>query len=111
MIEIEGEVLARPADMINKNQTTGEIEVLVKKVNILNTAKSDLPFNIREFQKAKESLRMQYRYLDFRFPNMQRNFRVRSEMLMDIRYFLCKIEKFVDVETPTLFKYTPGVNI
>lgn len=96
--------------MYNKKQATGEVEVLVDELKVLNASKDNLPFNIREFQKAKESLRMQYRYLDLRFPQMQRNLRVRSQMLMKMREFLVN-SHFVDVETPTLFKATPGVSI
>lgn len=96
--------------MINKKQATGEIEVSVEKFKVLNKATDKLPFNVREFQKAKEPLRMQYRYLDLRFPQMQRNLRVRSEVLMKMREFLVN-NHFVDVETPTLFKATPGVII
>lgn len=109
IIEIKGTVLARPKEMINKKQSTGEIEILVDTFKILNKAKEFLPFNIREFQKAKESLRMQYRYLDLRFTKMQRNLRVRSNLLMRMREYLIK-NHFVDVETPTLFKATPGVS-
>lgn len=109
IIKIEGTVAARPEDMKNKNQSTGEIEVLIEKFHVLNKA-TTLPFNIREFQKANESLRMQYRYLDLRFPTMQRNMRVRSTMLMKMRDFLANKRHFVDVETPTLFKATPGVS-
>lgn len=94
--------------MVNKKQPTGEIEVLLENFNVVNKAKEVLPFNIREFQKAKESLRMKYRYLDLRFPEMQRNLRVRSSILMKMREFLIN-NNFVDVETPTLFKATPGV--
>lgn len=97
--------------MINKKQPTGDIEVLIEKLEVLNKASDILPFNIREFQKAKESLRMQYRYLDLRFAEMQMNMRVRSRMLMDMRDFLVNKRNFVDVETPTLFKATPGVSI
>lgn len=110
IIEIKGTVLARPKEMINKNQSTGEIELLADEFKLVNKAKEFLPFNIREFQKAKESLRMQYRYLDLRFPKMQENLRVRSNLLMKMREFLMKND-FVDVETPTLFKATPGVCI
>lgn len=109
VIQVEGEVKARPVEMINKKQLTGEIEVDVHNIKVLNKAKKVLPFNIRNFQKAKEHLRMQYRYLDMRFPEMQRNLRIRSDVIMDMRYFLCKKAHFVDVETPTLFKATPGV--
>ncbi|CAH0556876.1 unnamed protein product [Brassicogethes aeneus] len=107
IIQIQGTVLSRPKDMFNKKQVTGEVEVRVENLKVLNKARDTLPFNIREFQKAKESLRMQYRYLDLRFPQMQRNLRVRSEMLMKMREFLVN-NHFVDVETPTLFKATPG---
>lgn len=110
IIQVQGTVLSRPKDMINKKQSTGEIEVLVDKLKIVNKAKDNLPFNIREFQKAKEPLRMQYRYLDLRFPQMQRNLRLRSSVLMKMREFLVN-NHFVDVETPTLFKATPGVSL
>lgn len=109
IIKVEGTVVARPQNMVNKKQATGEVEVLLSKLYILNKACDNLPFNIREFQKAKEALRMQYRYLDLRFVEMQRNMRVRSRMLMDMRDFLINKCGFIDVETPTLFKATPGV--
>lgn len=109
ILKVEGTVSARPQSMKNKKQATGEIEVIVNKLHVLNKASDKLPFNIREFQKAKEALRMQYRYLDLRFAEMQRNMRVRSRMLMDMRDFLINTCGFIDVETPTLFKATPGV--
>lgn len=109
IIEVKGTVLARPKDMINKKQITGEIEVLVVNFKVVNKANEILPFNIREFQKAKESLRMKYRYLALRFPDMQRILRVRSSLLMKMRECLIN-NHFVDVETPTLFKATPGVS-
>lgn len=104
-------MLARPIEMINKSQATGEIEVLVEDFEVLNKSKTTIPFNIREFQKGKEALRMQYRYLDMRFAEMQRNLRVRSRVMMDIRNFLTSQAGFVEVETPTLFKATPGVRL
>lgn len=111
IIQVKGTVLSRPDGMKNKSQLTGDVEVHVEEFTVLNKSKDNLPFNIREFQKAKEALRMQYRYLDLRFPLMQRNLRVRSEMLMKMRQFLVNYGGFVDVETPTLFKATPGVSI
>jgi aspartyl-tRNA synthetase len=110
IIQVKGSVLSRPANMRNEKQQTGDVEVYVEDFVVLNKARDNLPFNIREFQKAKEALRMQYRYLDLRFPLMQRNLRVRSEMLMKMREFLVNRCGFVDVETPTLFKKTPGVS-
>lgn len=106
IIQIKGTVLARPKDMINSKLSTGEIEVLIDDIKVLNHA-SDLPFNIRGFQKPKEAMRMQYRYLDLRFPEMQKNLRERSNLLFKVRQFLVNSD-FVDVETPTLFKATPG---
>ncbi|XP_050307458.1 aspartate--tRNA ligase, mitochondrial [Anthonomus grandis grandis] len=107
IIQVKGTVRSRPKDMINTRQATGEIEVLVNSLEVLNKAQDNLPFNIREFQKAKEALRMQYRYLDIRFPQMQNNLRVRSKVLARMREFLIGND-FIDVETPTLFKATPG---
>lgn len=95
--------------MINKKQSTGEIEVLVDDCFVVNKATEQLPFNIREFQKAGEMKRIKYRYLDMRFAETQRNLRVRSSVLMRMREFLVNQCGFVDVETPTLFRATPGV--
>ncbi|KAI4465062.1 aspartyl/lysyl-trna synthetase [Holotrichia oblita] len=95
--------------MTNPVQQTGEIEVQINKFDVLNKAAEDLPFHIRDYQKPKEPLRMQYRYLDLRFPEMQFNLRTRSWMLMKIREFLIYQANFVDVETPTLFNATPGI--
>ncbi|EFA03147.2 aspartate--tRNA ligase, mitochondrial [Tribolium castaneum] len=108
IIQVKGTVLSRPTDMKNKKQPTGDIEIFIEHFTVLNKAKDSLPFHIREHHKAKEALRMQYRYLDLRYPLMQRNLRVRSEMLMKMREFLVNHSGFVDVETPTLFKATPG---
>ncbi|KAF5288014.1 hypothetical protein FQA39_LY15543 [Lamprigera yunnana] len=108
IIKVEGTVLSRPKEMINKNQMTGEIEVQIESLTVLNKAADNLPFNLREFQKAKEALRMKYRYIDLRFSEMQKNLRMRSKFLMDVRTFLVNNCGFIEVETPTLFKTTPG---
>lgn len=102
--------MLRPENMVNPKQATGKIEIMVESLSVLNRAADKLPFSIREFQKAKEGLRMRYRYLDLRFPEMQRNMRARSQMLAAMREFLVHECNFVDVETPTLFKATPGVS-
>ncbi|KAI4465066.1 aspartyl/lysyl-trna synthetase [Holotrichia oblita] len=108
ILKVEGVVVSRPEGMTNPVQQTGEIEVQINKFDVLNKAAEDLPFHIRDYQKPKEPLRMQYRYLDLRFPEMQFNLRTRSWMLMKIREFLIYQANFVDVETPTLFNATPG---
>uniref|UniRef100_A0A672FKL6 Aminoacyl-transfer RNA synthetases class-II family profile domain-containing protein n=1 Tax=Salarias fasciatus TaxID=181472 RepID=A0A672FKL6_SALFA len=86
---------------------TGEIEVLAENVEIFNICQK-LPFEIKDFVKKSESLRMQYRYLDLRSSQMQQNLRLRSQVVMKMRDYLCNVQGFVDVETPTLFKRTPG---
>lgn len=111
VIKIKGNVQQRPQNMINKEQKTGEIEVAVDEIVVLNKASEVLPFNIRNFQRANETLRMQYRYLDMRFAEMQANLRMRSKILMKMREYLINQLDFVDVETPTLFRATPGVQV
>nr|CAD7439186.1 unnamed protein product [Timema bartmani] len=108
VLAVAGEVHKRPPGQENKKMSTGDIEVLVSEVVILNKAKKNLPFGVRDHNKAKEYLRMKYRYLDLRFPEMQRNLRLRSKVIMKMREYLCNYCDFVDVETPTLFRRTPG---
>ncbi|KAF4519970.1 hypothetical protein B566_EDAN005470 [Ephemera danica] len=108
VISIKGTVVLRPGGQANPGMPTGGIEILAEDFVLLNAAKNKLPFTIREFNKAKESLRMKYRYLDIRFPEMQSNLRLRSSLLMAMRNFLATDCGFVEVETPTLFRKTPG---
>ncbi|KAM6948739.1 aspartate--tRNA ligase, mitochondrial [Aplochiton taeniatus] len=107
VIQVTGTVRPRPDGQDNKRMATGDIEVLAKSVEILNLC-NKLPFEIKDFVKKSESLRMQYRYLDLRSSQMQRNLRLRSQLVMKMREYLCNLHGFVDVETPTLFKRTPG---
>uniref|UniRef100_A0A667Y3H1 Aspartyl-tRNA synthetase 2, mitochondrial n=1 Tax=Myripristis murdjan TaxID=586833 RepID=A0A667Y3H1_9TELE len=106
VIKVTGTVRRRPAGQENK-MPTGEIEVLAESVEVFNTCRK-LPFEIKDFVKKSEALRMQYRYLDLRSSQMQYNLRLRSQLVMKMREYLCNIHGFVDVETPTLFKRTPG---
>ncbi|XP_064649876.1 aspartate--tRNA ligase, mitochondrial-like [Lineus longissimus] len=108
VLEVKGTVQARPPGQENKKLQTGEIEIIVKNAKVLNERKRDLPFEIKEFHKVKEPLRLEYRFLDLRQSQMQANLRLRSQMMMKIREFLCNQHGFVDVETPTLFRRTPG---
>ncbi|XP_037131140.1 aspartate--tRNA ligase, mitochondrial isoform X2 [Syngnathus acus] len=86
---------------------TGDIEVLAEHVEVFNVCQK-LPFEIKDFVKKSESLRMQFRYLDLRSSRLQKNLRLRSQLVMKMREYLCNVHDFVDVETPTLFKRTPG---
>ncbi|XP_030607208.1 aspartate--tRNA ligase, mitochondrial [Archocentrus centrarchus] len=107
VIKVTGTVRSRPAGQENKEMPTGEIEVLAENVEVFNLCQK-LPFEIKDFVKKSESLRMQYRYLDLRSSQMQKNLRLRSQLVMKMREYLCNVHGFVDVETPTLFKRTPG---
>uniref|UniRef100_A0A672FQZ2 Aminoacyl-transfer RNA synthetases class-II family profile domain-containing protein n=1 Tax=Salarias fasciatus TaxID=181472 RepID=A0A672FQZ2_SALFA len=107
VIQVTGTVRLRPSGQENKGMPTGEIEVLAENVEIFNICQK-LPFEIKDFVKKSESLRMQYRYLDLRSSQMQQNLRLRSQVVMKMRDYLCNVQGFVDVETPTLFKRTPG---
>ncbi|XP_037537474.1 aspartate--tRNA ligase, mitochondrial [Nematolebias whitei] len=107
VVKVTGTVRKRPAGQENKGMSTGDIEVLAENVEVFNVCQK-LPFEIKEFVKKSEFLRMQYRYLDLRSSQMQNNLRMRSQLVMKMREFLCNVHGFVDVETPTLFKRTPG---
>lgn len=82
----------------------------IESLEVLNAAKPNLPLFIREFNKAKEGLQMKHRYLALRYPELQRNLRLRSQVIAKMREYLIKECDFVDIETPTLFKKTPGVS-
>ncbi|XP_074545720.1 aspartate--tRNA ligase, mitochondrial [Halichoeres trimaculatus] len=107
VIKVTGTVRQRPAGQENKVMPTGQIEVQADSVEVFNVSQK-LPFEIKDFVKKTEALRMQFRYLDLRSPQMQQNLRMRSQLVMKMREYLCNVHGFVDVETPTLFKRTPG---
>ncbi|XP_063128429.1 aspartate--tRNA ligase, mitochondrial isoform X1 [Rattus norvegicus] len=107
VVRVSGTVIARPLGQENPKMPTGEIEIKAKTAELLNACKK-LPFEIKDFVKKTEALRLQYRYLDLRSSQMQHNLRLRSQMVMKMREYLCTLHGFVDIETPTLFKRTPG---
>lgn len=89
------------------SMSTGAIEINCSNIQTLNECRN-LPFIINDYSSVKEELRMRYRYIDLRSKLMQHNLRLRSELLLNTRKFLCEKHGFVDVETPTLFRRTPG---
>jgi aspartyl-tRNA synthetase len=105
VLKVTGIVNARPAGTVNPNLPTGEIEVLAKKIEILNASLTP-PFEIREDLEVTEDMRLQYRYLDLRRPNVFKNFALRHKMYQVIRPFLNKRD-FIECETPILTKSTP----
>lgn len=109
VLSVVGKVIPRPEGQQNKRMKTGDVEVYVESLEVLNVASQNLPVFIRDYNKAKESQQMKYRYLSMRYPELQRNLRMRSSLIMKMREFLINECSFVDIETPTLFKSTPGV--
>jgi aspartyl-tRNA synthetase len=108
VVSVTGNVRARPAGTLNPKIATGEVEVAVKSLTVLNVAEV-LPFPVDDPEaaaKVNEELRLKYRYLDLRRPEMARNLRLRSKVAMAARAFMDE-EGFLEVETPTLFKSTP----
>jgi hypothetical protein len=89
---------------------TGQVEVEAQEVRVVGEAASQLPLTVRAHKKATEATRMTFRYLDLRTREMQRRLRFRSALLARMRSFLGQRCAFVEVETPTLFKRTPGVS-
>lgn len=104
VIAVTGKVRARDANTINPNMATGEVEVLAEDIRILNDALTP-PFEIDNC-KAAEDLRLKYRYLDLRRPEMQRNFRLRHQLALATRDYLDS-RGFFEIETPILTKSTP----
>ncbi len=105
VLQIKGVVSKRPKGLENPNLKTGEIEVLVDEIVILNPSKTP-PFRIDRDEAVDESLRLKYRYLDLRRGKMQRNLTIRHKAIKFIRDFLDE-RGFLEVETPILFKSTP----
>ena len=104
-VQIKGEVSIRPAGLENKELATGEIEVKAKELNILSTSQV-LPFALDTRTDVDENVRLRYRYLDLRRPELQQNFILRHRITKAVRDFLDQ-EGFLEVETPMLTKSTP----
>ena len=90
---------------VNKNLATGEIELRVKSLRVLSEAEVP-PFPVEENSKTKEEIRLKYRYLDLRRPDLQKNIMLKSKVMMLTRQFVAK-EGFLEIETPMLGKSTP----
>lgn len=104
VIAVTGKVTKR-AGAVNENIVTGDIEIVASDIRILSEADTP-PFPIEENSKTKEELRLKYRYLDLRRPDLQKNLIMRSRVTTLTRAFLAE-EGFIEIETPTLCKSTP----
>ncbi|PNQ79066.1 aspartate--tRNA ligase [Paenibacillus sp. F4] len=105
VLEVTGTIVKRDAETINPNLPTGEIEVRVTEIEVLNASKTP-PFFIENGVEVDESLRLKYRYLDLRRPEMYQTLKLRSKAAKIFRDFLDG-EEFVEVETPILTKSSP----
>jgi len=105
VIQIEGIVRLRPDGQVNKNLSTGEIEVLVNKIEVLNKAKTP-PFEIDQEKEVSEEIRLKYRYLDLRRDRMKNNILFRHKFIKRLRDLMDE-RGFAEIETPMLMKGTP----
>lgn len=105
VLGVKGKVIARPVDMLNESMKTGAIEVMVEELYIFAKAKTPA-FQIEDRIEASEAIRLQYRYLDLRRPQLKNNILIRHKATMAIRNYLDD-NGFVDIETPFLTKSTP----
>ena len=105
VLAVRGKVEPRPADMVNPKLKTGEIEVAVTELKILNAAKTP-PFLIEDQIDASETVRLKYRHLDLRRSEMQKNLILRHQVTASVREYLNK-NGFLDLETPVLTRSTP----
>jgi aspartyl-tRNA synthetase len=106
VIAVKGKVCKRDADTINKKIATGEIEIDVAELEILNEAKTP-PFDVSDRVTVAEEQRLQNRYIDLRRPSMQRNIITRHKIVQVIREYF-DAHGFIDIETPYMVKFTPG---
>jgi aspartyl-tRNA synthetase len=105
VVRIEGRVVERSPETVNRNLPTGEIEIAASNLSILNEAKTP-PFPIEDDVNVSDDLRLKYRYLDLRRPNMQKNMIARHKAALAARKFLDE-QGFLEIETPMLTKSTP----
>ncbi len=108
VISVTGIITERPKESINENIPTGKIELNVKKLEILNEVKNNLPFpvSIYDDENTKEELRIKYRYLDLRRGKLIKNLKTRHQIIKVARKFLDE-NGFTEIETPLLTKSTP----
>lgn len=105
VVQVIGTLRHRPAGTINPELASGEVEMEAHEVHIFNTA-NPLPFNIDDYQEVGEEVRLRYRYLDLRRPEMAKKLRMRHEIMQFVRDFMNQND-FLDIETPMMTKTTP----
>ncbi|TFF94943.1 MAG: hypothetical protein EU544_03840, partial [Promethearchaeota archaeon] len=98
VIQVEGNVKERPPGTENEDLDTGEIEIEVNNIKILNMCQQ-LPYHWKDYDKASPEVRLKYRYIDLRAPNLYKNMRIRSQVTTETYKFLQE-KGFIHVETP-----------
>ncbi len=109
VVKITGRVTQRPEESLNPKLPTGEIEIYADQIELLNTVRKQLPFQVStaETEAVREDLRLKYRYLDLRRDRMNSNLQLRHQVVKAMRRFLEDQKGFIEVETPVLTKSTP----
>ena len=105
VVQVKGMVRERPAGTVNKDMSTGEIEILGHELVVLNRSETP-PFQLEEHRNVSEEVRLKYRYIDLRRPDMANKLKLRSKISTFIRNFLDQ-QGFLDIETPILTRATP----
>ncbi len=105
VVQIKGKLRARPSDMVNKDMSTGEVELVARSLTVLNTSEPPV-VPVDAHQNVSEELRLKYRYMDLRRPEMQSKLLMRAQVTRCLRNFL-DTQDFTDIETPFLNKATP----
>ncbi|BAZ00098.1 aspartate--tRNA ligase [Tolypothrix tenuis PCC 7101] len=109
VVEITGKVTQRPDESLNSRIPTGEVEIYAEKINLLNSVRKQLPFQVStaDTENVREELRLKYRYLDLRRERMAQNIQLRHQVVKAMRRYLEDVEGFIEVETPVLTRSTP----
>ncbi|BAU67298.1 aspartyl-tRNA synthetase [Stanieria sp. NIES-3757] len=109
VVKVVGKVSQRPPESLNAKLPTGEIEIYADAIEVLNSVKKQLPFQVSttEAENVREDLRLKYRYLDLRKERMAANLQLRHQVVKAIRRFLEDEQNFMEIETPILTRSTP----
>ncbi len=109
VVKVVGRISHRPDESLNPKLPTGEVEVYADEIELLNSVRKQLPFQVSttEGESVREDLRLRYRYLDLRRDRMSRNLQLRHAVVKAMRRFLEDDESFIEVETPILTRSTP----
>jgi len=109
VVKITGKVYQRPDESLNPKIATGEIEIYADKIDLLNSVRKNLPFQVSssDSESVREDLRLKYRYLDLRRDRLSQNIQLRHQVVKAMRSYLEDQQNFIEIETPILTRSTP----